>query len=238
LSDAHMRKPEAVAPIDASRLTPAEQVALTEDVDLDAATRRQILETHRSLDSVDHYELLGLDSAADKRTLRRAYFELAARFHPDRFFRKRLGSFKHRMEGIFGRLTLAHETLANAERRAEYDAYLEEQRRSRGIERLLAEAITEAQRASESIEREVRAQTGAPSFTAWRFATPEPATVRASRAAPGTRSDAPAHASPRAGVAHRRMGAPRRACPAASGRTKPHVERASPARLGRPPAGP
>jgi curved DNA-binding protein CbpA len=133
--------------------------ALAEDVDLDIDMRRQILATHGALERLDHYALLGVDRAADKKTLRRAYFELAAKFHPDRYFRKRLGSFKPRMETIFGRLTLAHETVSTQDSRAEYDAYLSEQRRARSIEELLDAAVAEAKRAEESIERELRGQT-------------------------------------------------------------------------------
>jgi curved DNA-binding protein CbpA len=133
-------------------------LTVREEVDLDPETRRRVFEMHSRLDSIDHYELLGVDHAADKKALRRAYFGLAAKFHPDRYFRKKLGSFKPRMEAIFGRLTLAHETLSDGDRRAEYDAYLDEQRQALGIERLLADAASEATRAEESIEREVRAQ--------------------------------------------------------------------------------
>ena len=137
---------------------PPEHTALAEDVDLDIDMRRQVLEMHGALNRLDHYTLLGVAHTADRKTLQRAYFELAARFHPDRYFRKNLGSFKARMETIFGRLTLAHETVSNKESRSEYDAYLAEQRRSQGIESLLAEALDEARRAEETIEREVRAQ--------------------------------------------------------------------------------
>jgi curved DNA-binding protein CbpA len=133
------------------------ETIIGEEVDLDSDTRNRVAETYSRLDSLDHYALLGVDPTADKKTLRRAYFDLAAKFHPDRYFRKNLGSFKPRMEIIFGRLTLAHETLSDIDRRAEYDAYLEEQRQARGIEQLLADAAAEAKRAEESIEREVRA---------------------------------------------------------------------------------
>jgi curved DNA-binding protein CbpA len=139
-------------------LTPEEELALSEEVDLDAEVRREVLLTYRALDRMDHYALLHVDRTADRKALKRAYYDLAAKFHPDRYFRKKLGSFKARMEAVFGRATLAHDTLTDKTRRAEYDAYLEEQRRSRGIEELLAEALAEAKRAEERIEREAREQ--------------------------------------------------------------------------------
>ena len=170
-------------------LAPDHQTALAEDVDLDVEMRQRILAMHDALERLDHYALLGVDGAADKKTLRRAYFELAAQFHPDRYFRKKLGSFKPRMETIFGRLTLAHDTVSNKESRAEYDAYLEEQRRARGIEELLAEAIDEVRRAEESVEREVRTQTpmAAPSSSS----VPPPRSVPPPDVAP-PRSPSPA----------------------------------------------
>jgi tetratricopeptide (TPR) repeat protein len=136
--------------------------AMAEDIDLEPKLRLELLSLHSTLDQVDHYTLLGLERGADKQGTKRAYYELAARFHPDRYFRKRLGTFKIRMEAVFSRLTLALETLSVPEKRAEYDAYLDEQRRIRGIESVLADAAVESQRARETIERVVRAEEPTP----------------------------------------------------------------------------
>lgn len=139
---------------DALVRNPEDEAALAEDVDLDEETRRAVLALHARLDSLDHYALLGVERAADRKALKRAYFDLAARFHPDKYFRKKLGSYKPRMETIFGRITLAHDTLTSRDKRAEYDAYLDELRRSRSIEDLMSDALAEVQRAKESVERE------------------------------------------------------------------------------------
>jgi curved DNA-binding protein CbpA len=138
-------------------LTPEDEALMAEEVDIEVDLRRWILQLYHSLERSNHYQLLGVDRAADKKTIKRAYFDLAAKLHPDKYFRKRLGSFKVRMEAVFGRITLAQDTLTNADRRAEYDAYVEEQRRSRGIEDLLADAMAEVRRAEESAEREAQA---------------------------------------------------------------------------------
>jgi len=68
-------------------------------------------------------------------------FELAAVFHPDKYFRKRLGSFKAKMEAVFGKVTMAHDVLTDREKRTEYDAYLNDQQSTRGIEALLNDAL-------------------------------------------------------------------------------------------------
>jgi curved DNA-binding protein CbpA len=150
----------AVAPAGRALSDPAS--AMAEDIDLEPKLRMDLLSLHSTLDQLDHYALLGLDRSADKQTTKRAYYELAAKFHPDRYFRKRLGSFKIRMEAVFSRLTLALETLSVPEKRAEYDAYLDEQRRLRGIESVLADAAAESRRAHETVERVARAEEPTP----------------------------------------------------------------------------
>lgn len=132
--------------------------AMGEPGDLEPALRRRVLALHRELPKLDYYALLGVNAQTDRKSIKRAYYDLAAQFHPDKYFRKMLGSFKPRMELIFARITLAHDTLTTRETRAEYDVYLEEQRRSRGMEELLAGATAETRRAEESVERAVRAQ--------------------------------------------------------------------------------
>jgi len=149
------------APADAP-LSPQDEAALAEDVDLDVDTRRRILTLGRDLERLDHYALLGVDRSADRKALKRAYYDLAAKFHPDRYFRKKLGSYKPKMEALFGRITLAHDTLTDRDRRAEYDAYLGEQRRSRAIEDLLADALAEVKRAEEKAAREASVESAPP----------------------------------------------------------------------------
>ena len=107
---------------------------LDEAVDLDRDHRRKILDTFYRLTDLDLYEALGVERTADKKTIKRAYYELAAVHHPDRFFRKRLGPFKQKMEAVFSRITEAHDTLTDKDKRTEYDDYLGAQIESRVLE--------------------------------------------------------------------------------------------------------
>lgn len=95
-----------------------------EDVDIDVALRRYVTDACARLDEIDHYELLEVPRDSDVKAIKRAYFRLAAVLHPDRFFGKRLGSYKAGLLGLYGRLTMAYETLSVPARRAEYDASL------------------------------------------------------------------------------------------------------------------
>jgi curved DNA-binding protein CbpA len=108
---------------------------LDEDVELSLDRKRAILDLFHRLDDLTYYEILGVlaPASADKKEIKRAYYALAPEFHPDTYFRKRLGSFKQKIETIFSRLTLAHDVLTHKTRRAEYDAYLEQVLRNRAM---------------------------------------------------------------------------------------------------------
>jgi curved DNA-binding protein CbpA len=103
----------------------SEPPELHEDVDLDLERRRYVLDAHAQLERINHYALLGVKRAADGKAVKDAYFRLAGLVHPDRYFGKRLGSYKPKMEQLFARITTAYETLSRATTRAAYDATLD-----------------------------------------------------------------------------------------------------------------
>jgi curved DNA-binding protein CbpA len=105
-----------------------------------AETQRRIAELYAKLDRVDHYHLLGVTATADTKTIKRAYFALAKEHHPDRWFRKDIGSLRGKVEAIFNAMTAAEATLTNAEKRAAYDAYLRDVLKTR-INRRQAAAL-------------------------------------------------------------------------------------------------
>jgi curved DNA-binding protein CbpA len=97
---------------------------LEEEVDIDVERRKWVLGLHVRLQSLTHYELLDVPRDADKKAIKRAYFNLAAKLHPDRYFGKKLGTYRARMEALFSRLTEAYDTLLSVEQRAAYDQTL------------------------------------------------------------------------------------------------------------------
>jgi curved DNA-binding protein CbpA len=119
---------------------PAEGGETDEVVDLDPDRKQKVLDLHPKLSELDYYELLGISEGAEKKDIKRAYYAVAPNYHPDRFYGKKLGSFKAKMEVIFAQLTFAYETLTSADRRAEYDAYLSTQKQTRSMEELLRTA--------------------------------------------------------------------------------------------------
>jgi curved DNA-binding protein CbpA len=115
----------------ASLYAPAE---LDEDVDIDLPKRRRILDLYYKLDQLTHYQLFGVDPNVDRKAIKAAYFEIVNVFHPDRYFGKNVGSFKAKLERVFSRLTQSYDVLSRSATRAEYDAYLRAQSKTRAFD--------------------------------------------------------------------------------------------------------
>lgn len=110
-----------ISPGAATRIEkPIDSFALDEPCDLDQETRRILLEMEARLDSTDLFFVLGLPDATEPATVKRHYYELCRRFHPDRFTGKSMGSFHKRIEKIFARLSEAQLILTHPERRTDY----------------------------------------------------------------------------------------------------------------------
>ena len=100
---------------------------LAEGGSLDEETRRRVLYVHAHLEQVDHYQLLGVSREAGRKDIRKAYFKLSKKYHPDLFYGKDTGSYGQLVEDIFHQLNKAHQTLSHKKKRAEYDAQLGQQ---------------------------------------------------------------------------------------------------------------
>jgi curved DNA-binding protein CbpA len=115
--------------IEAERRMPAKpaeepQPAAAED-NVDA-----FLERVRRAES--HYDVLGVASEASPDALKSAYYDLARRYHPDRF-RKSEAALLTRMESAFARITQAYDTLRDDDLRANYNAKLQARRKAQRI---------------------------------------------------------------------------------------------------------
>jgi tetratricopeptide (TPR) repeat protein len=106
------------------------------------ALRREIEELQRSLGGRDHYALLGLNAGADLGAIKRAYFAAAKRFHPDTLGRLGLADLRTVAQQVFARVVEAYETLADPERRREYDRSLAGETQDADVSRVVqAEAL-------------------------------------------------------------------------------------------------
>ncbi|HEY2960931.1 MAG TPA: DnaJ domain-containing protein [Pyrinomonadaceae bacterium] len=75
-------------------------------------------------DAQTHYDVLGVTKESSPAQMKTRYYELARRYHPDRF-RKAEPSLVARLESAFARITQAYETLQDDRLRAGYDAKLQ-----------------------------------------------------------------------------------------------------------------
>ena len=89
------------------------------------AMKREILERVAQQADQDLYAVLGLERHASGAEIKKAYFSLAKRFHPDALARVGLESMKREATAIFSRTAEAYETLKDDQKRANYDDALD-----------------------------------------------------------------------------------------------------------------
>jgi curved DNA-binding protein CbpA len=89
-----------------------DEALIDEELDIDVATQRRILEFEASLD-LPYHELLDVPKGSAPKVVKRAYFKLSKEFHPDRYFRREIGSHTARLERIFKKVLEAHELLSD-----------------------------------------------------------------------------------------------------------------------------
>ncbi len=93
----------------------------SEEVDLPPDRKQEILELDRKLETLNHFQVLGVPPGTSAEDAKKAYYEQSRKFHPDRFYGKNLGSFRARIERIFRRLTEAHNVLTQPALRKAYE---------------------------------------------------------------------------------------------------------------------
>jgi curved DNA-binding protein CbpA len=123
------------------------------NLDLTEEQKATVERVYTSLSDTTHYALLGIEQEADRKAVKRAYYAEAAAFHPDRFFRKSLGSYKAKMEQVFAYLTEAHDVLSDRARRADYDAYLATLETTASLEAKLVRGAARAEAAKSEAAR-------------------------------------------------------------------------------------
>src|SRR5262245_25617968 len=93
-------------------------------VDLPEAFQREIRELARALPGKNYYDVLGVHREAEPAEIRDAFFERSKTFHPDRYFKKELGSYGELLNEIYKRIVAAHDVLRDPKLRGAYDRSL------------------------------------------------------------------------------------------------------------------
>lgn len=149
-----VQRPEPPAPpVDLGPLSPDEEGALAEAVQLTENEKRSIIRMMRVVTGGTYFEVLGVSETANRRELKRAYFRLSKEFHPDRYYEHELGSFGRRLSRIFETATQAFQVLSDRDQRAAYLATLGQGRSHRAALRAATEGGAAAGRAQTPSEQ-------------------------------------------------------------------------------------
>ena len=130
----------------AEKRAPAEPVEGPANSEPDTETFLERLRTAES-----HYDVLGVETSAAAETVKSAYYDLARRYHPDRF-RKADPSLLTRLESAFARITQAYDTLRDDDLRANYNAKLQARRKAQQIADATAKPIAATTETSATTE--------------------------------------------------------------------------------------
>ncbi len=82
----------------------------------------EVLTFRDTLPSMTLYQILDIPKTAADEDVKKAYFQMARRFHPDRFDRQAAVEFKTQIDEVFDGITNAYRVLSNKESRRVYDA--------------------------------------------------------------------------------------------------------------------
>jgi curved DNA-binding protein CbpA len=165
---------------------PYDPAELEEVVDLEPDRKRYVLDLFYRLDELTYYDLLGVAGDVDKKQVKTAYYAVAPEFHPDKYFRKQLGTYKPKIEAIFARITLAHDVLTAPKRRAEYDEYLEQTQKNRKTSAVLDQTKQDVEAILAAVER-----AAAEALAAQRVPTIRPPMPSSPSSSPGFRPSDP-----------------------------------------------
>src|SRR5262249_19566666 len=102
-----------------------DEALLLEPCDLSDEIKRAILIKQTAVKrAATLYDILEIEPAADKKTIKRNYFKLSKDYHPDRYYGKKLGSFQARLAEIFEQMAKAFDILGDDVKREQYEAEL------------------------------------------------------------------------------------------------------------------
>jgi curved DNA-binding protein CbpA len=79
----------------------------------------------KNINTMNYYQILDVPKNASQKEIKKAYFEMARKYHPDRFDRDLPKEKKEMVEEVFGHITIAFQTFSNDKEKQDYDAKLE-----------------------------------------------------------------------------------------------------------------
>jgi serine/threonine protein kinase/curved DNA-binding protein CbpA len=118
-ADSKLSRPAVVV---ANILTGPQPLPSNFDIQTAAAFCYEVENTLRSIDSNNHYAVLGIERGASDEEIREAYSQMAKKFHPDRHAQlANYRSLRAELEKIFNRISEAFRVLSDSSARSEHD---------------------------------------------------------------------------------------------------------------------
>lgn len=88
---------------------------------LSAEEHHAIEELSARVESGDYYAILGVEPGCGQDDLKKAYYDLSRRFHPDRFYRRDVGDMLEQLEEVFTGINISFEVLSDDVKRRRFD---------------------------------------------------------------------------------------------------------------------
>ena len=96
---------------------------------LTPAETDELQRLHEQARSRSHYQVLEVPDSASPDDIQEAFYKLSRKWHPDRFFRRDIGSQNQLIEEVYVAITEAYRTLTDRNLRLAYDRKLREDAR-------------------------------------------------------------------------------------------------------------
>jgi curved DNA-binding protein CbpA len=117
----HFDLAEPGSPIDPI-LVDSRDERLDPALEVDLERQRQVLGLSDKLDTLNHFEILGITPTNKVSDIKRAYHKLSRSLHPDAYYGKEIGPFQEILQELFEKAKDSHDLLISSEKR---DAYVE-----------------------------------------------------------------------------------------------------------------
>ncbi len=101
----------------------------TDDIPVDDSNLQEVLALKDSLPEMDYYKILDVDRDAAPAFIKKSYFQLARKYHPDLFNRSLDSGVKEKIDEVFDYITQAYRTLTDEAAKKKYDLELEQPRK-------------------------------------------------------------------------------------------------------------
>jgi tetratricopeptide (TPR) repeat protein len=100
---------------------PSESEERAEDALLNDEKVRDVVALYERLSELDYYQVLNVDSDTEVDAIKKTYFQLARKYHPDLFGRGLPENIKQKIDEVFDYITKAYHTLCDEDAKAAYD---------------------------------------------------------------------------------------------------------------------